>query len=324
MIRSRLLGMIVAVLLLAACGPAAAPISRDGSAAGAARAPAGGAAASAPSGPATAAQPVAQPTPAAKPDNPEVILATTTSTQDSGLLDVLIPMFEQGSGYQVKPIAVGTGQALALGARGEADVVLVHAPEAEQEWMAGGNGTERLLVMHNDFIVIGPADDPAGVRGTTTAEAGFARIAQARAPFISRGDDSGTNKQEQAIWQAAGLDPKGQAWYQETGQGMGATLNVSNEKRAYTLTDRGTYLARKGTLQLDIVSEGSKTLLNVYHVMPVNPAKFPKVNVAGGKAFADFMVAPATQEVIGGYGADQYGQPLFFPDAGKREDDVGA
>jgi tungstate transport system substrate-binding protein len=279
-------------------------------------------------GPAASAPPpspdrLVQPSPGVPPANPEVILATTTSTQDSGLLDVLVPRFERTTGYQVKPIAVGTGQALALGARGEADVVLVHAPAAEQEWMADGNGTARLLVMHNDFVLLGPGDDPAGVRGAPSAEAGVARIAQARAPFISRGDDSGTHKQELAIWQAAGLDPKGQAWYQETGQGMGATLNVANEKRAYTLADRGTYLARKSTLQLDVVLEGAPALLNVYHVMLVNPARFPKVNAAGGQAFAAFMVAPATQELIGQYGVDRYGQPLFVPDAGKPEDEVG-
>jgi tungstate transport system substrate-binding protein len=296
--------LVSLTLALAACTPGGAPARS---------------AASAPAAPAAAARPA----PAAQPANPEVILATTTSTQDSGLLDVLVPLFERATGYQVKPIAVGTGQALALGARGEADVVLVHAPEAELEWMAAGNGTARLLVMHNDFVLIGPADDPAGVRGDASAEAGLTRIAQTRAPFVSRGDDSGTQKQEQAIWQAAGLDPRGQPWYQETGQGMGATLNVANEKRAYTLTDRGTYLARQSTLQLDVVLEGSKALLNVYHVMPVNPAKFPKVNVPGGQAFADFMVAPTTQEVIAGYGVDRYGQPLFFPDAGNREDEVG-
>ncbi|HLH23154.1 MAG TPA: substrate-binding domain-containing protein [Chloroflexota bacterium] len=302
-------GMLLAlVLLLAGCTSGAVPARPDGDSAATS---------------AGTAVP-AQAAPAGRPANPEVILATTTSTQDSGLLDVLVPMFERGSGYQVKPIAVGTGQALALGARGEADVVLVHAPEAEQEWMAADNGTARLLVMHNDFVLVGPPDDPAGVRGAASAEAGFARIAQARAPFISRGDDSGTHKQEQAIWQAAGLDPRGEGWYQETGQGMGATLNVADEKRAYTLTDRGTYLARQSGLQLEIVLEGAKALLNVYHVMPVNPAKFPGVNAAGGQAFADFMVAPATQEIIGQFGADRYGQPLFFPDAGKREDEVGS
>ncbi|HZS02755.1 MAG TPA: substrate-binding domain-containing protein [Chloroflexota bacterium] len=293
-------------LVLTACAPTAAPARPAPSAA---PAPAASAA-------------TALPTPAARPANPEVILATTTSTQDSGLLDVLIPVFESATGYQVKPIAVGTGQALALGARGEADVVLVHAPEAEQEWMAAGNGTTRLLVMHNDFVLLGPADDPAGVRGAPSAEAGFARIAQAQAPFVSRGDDSGTHKQEQAIWQKAAFDPRGQAWYQEAGQGMGATLNIANEKRAYTLSDRGTYLARQSGLQLDIVLEGAKALLNVYHVMPVSPTKLPKVNAAGGQAFADFLVSPATQEVIGQYGADRFGQPLFVPDAGKREDEV--
>lgn len=261
--------------------------------------------------------------PKARPGQEEVILATTTSTQDSGLLEVLVPMFERQTGYRVKTIAVGTGQSLALGLRGEADVVLVHAPEAERQQMAAGNGTERLLVMHNDFVLVGPPDDPARIRGETSAEGAFGKIAQAQAPFISRGDDSGTHKQELAIWNAAGLHPQGNAWYQEAGQGMGATLNIANEKRAYTLTDRGTYLARKGTLQLDLLVEGAKALLNVYHVMPVNPRKFPRVNAAGGQAFAQFMVSREAQDVIATFGRDRYGQPLFFPDAGKRDEEVG-
>jgi tungstate transport system substrate-binding protein len=252
----------------------------------------------------------------------EVILATTTSTQDSGLLDVLIPMFEKQTGYQVKPIAVGTGQSLALGARGEADVVLVHAPDSEKTWMAEGNGTARLLVMHNDYVVVGPADDPAKAKGAAAADA-LKRIAQAGAPFISRGDNSGTHQAELAIWKAAGVEAKGQAWYQESGQGMGATLNIANEKGGYTLTDRSTFLARRATLQLAILVEGSKELLNVYHVMPVNQQKFPTVNVAGGQAFADFMVSREAQEAVKSYGMDRYGQPLFFADAGKRDEEVG-
>lgn len=259
-----------------------------------------------------------------RPGNDEIVLATTTSTQDSGLLDVLVPWFEQRSGYRVKPIAVGTGQALALGARGEADVVLAHAPSAEKEWMAAGNGTRRVLVMHNDFVLVGPADDPAGARLQPSAEAAFGRIAETQAAFISRGDGSGTHQNEMERWSDAGIAPRGLPWYQEVGQGMGATLTIANEKGAYTLTDRGTYLARRATLDLDIMVEGARGLLNVYHVMPVNPAKFQHVNAPGAEAFADFLVSAEVQAAIGNFGIERFSQPLFFPDAGKREDQLGS
>ncbi len=247
----------------------------------------------------------------------EVILATTTSTQDSGLLDVLVPMFEAKSGYRVKTIAVGTGQALAMGERGEADVLLVHAPEVEKKVVASGAMVNRRLVMHNDFVVVGPAEDPARIKGVQPAEA-FRRIAGAKALFVSRGDDSGTHKKEKDLWKQVGLQPSG-AWYQEAGSGMGQTLNIASEKGGYTLTDRATYLALKKTLRLEILVEGDTPLLNVYHVMQVNPDRFPRVNAAGGKAFVDFMVSPEAQQAIGRFGADKFGQPLFFPDAGKSE-----
>lgn len=257
--------------------------------------------------------------PRAQPGREEVILATTTSTQDSGLLDVLVPLFERQTGYRVKPIAVGTGQALALGARGEADVLLVHAPEAERAWMAEGNGTARLLVMHNDFVLLGPRDDPAQVRSAASAEDAFGRIARAAALFVSRGDDSGTHRLEQSLWRAADQDPRGRSWYQEAGQGMGTTLTIADEKRAYTLSDRGTYLARQRTLQLAVLLEGARSLLNPYHVMPVNSRKFPKANAAGGEAFAAFLVSREAQTVIASFGADKFGQPLFFADGGRAE-----
>mgnify|MGYP005840363305 CR=1 FL=1 len=247
----------------------------------------------------------------------EVILATTTSTQDSGLLDVLVPMFEAKSGYRVKTIAVGTGQALAMGERGEADVLLVHAPEAEKKVVASGAAVNRRLVMHNDFVVVGPAEDPARIKGVHAAEA-FRRIAVAKALFVSRGDDSGTHKKEKDLWKQVGLQPSG-AWYQEAGSGMGQTLNIASEKGGYTLTDRATYLALEKTLRLEIMVEGDTPLLNVYHVMQVNPDRFPRVNAAGGKAFVDFMVSSEAQQAIGRFGADKFGQPLFFPDAGKSE-----
>jgi len=255
----------------------------------------------------------------------ELVLATTTSTQDSGLLDVLVPLFEQRSGYRVKTVSVGTGAALALGGRGEADVVLVHAPQAEKRWMAEGNGTERLLVMHNDFVVVGPDEDPARIRGVPRAVDALQRIADAKAAFISRGDNSGTQQLELTLWQAARIEPKGQPWYVESGSGMGQTLSIADQKRAYTISDRGTWLTRKEQLALPILVEGDPALFNVYHVMPVNPAKFPglNINAAGGKAFADFLLAPETQAVIASFGREKYGQSLFIPDAGRPDEEVG-
>lgn len=255
------------------------------------------------------------------PSNPNLILATTTSTQDSGLLDVLIPMFEQQTGYKVQTVAVGTGEALKMGEQGNADVLLVHAPSSELTFMGGGNGKERMLVMHNDFILVGPADDPAGVRSLKPVDA-LTAIYQASAKFVTRGDDSGTYKKELSLWQKAGLEPAGD-WYIETGQGMGASLTVASEKGAYILTDRATYLANKANLQLEILVEGDTSLLNVYHVITVNPDKWPKINYEGAKAFADFMVASRTQEIISRFGVDKYGEPLFYPDAGKTDADLG-
>lgn len=261
---------------------------------------------------------------AAGPVNKNLILATTTSTMDSGLLDVLIPMFEEKSGYIVKPNAVGTGQALAMGDQGNADVLLVHAPADEVKLVQKGTVINRQLVMHNDFIIVGPPSDPAGIRGVEKAADAFKKIAAKQAIFVSRGDDSGTHKKEKEIWKEAGINPQGK-WYQEAGAGMGQTLNIASEKGGYTLTDRGTYLALKKNLNLDIMLEGEKTLLNIYHVMQVNPEKFPgmKINSEGAKAFVDFMVAPETQKVIGDFGKDKFGQSLFFPDAGKDENTLG-
>ncbi|TAK21401.1 MAG: tungsten ABC transporter substrate-binding protein [Chloroflexota bacterium] len=278
--------------------------------------------------PAAALMKPAAPSPTPVPRNPagtDVILATTTSTQDSGLLDVLVPLFEQRSGYRVKTISVGTGAALALGARGEADVVLVHAPEAEKQWMAQGNGTERVLVMHNDFVIVGPPEDPAAIKGEKAIAAALKKIADKGATWVSRDDNSGTDQLEKQIWKNAGLTPKGQAWYLISGQGMGATLTLADQKNAYTISDRATYLARKGALRTVIALEGARELLNIYSVMPVSPAKFPgvPVNAIGGKAFAAFMVATETQRVIGDFGRDKYGQALFVPDAGKSEETVG-
>ncbi len=263
--------------------------------------------------------PLARPAPAA---SKTVILSTTTSTQDSGLLGVLVPLFEKQSGDTVKTIAVGTGQALLMGSRGEADVVLVHAPKLEMKYIENGTLMNRRLVMHNDFIVVGPSADPARIKGVKTAAEAFRNIAAHESAFVSRGDNSGTHNKERAVWKAAGVAPKG-SWYVESGQGMGATLTIASEKRAYTLTDRATYLAFAKRVELAILVEGDAPLLNIYHVMEVNPATHPRINAAGGKAFADFMVAPATQDVIRTFGVEKYGQPLFFPDARGRGPDAG-
>ncbi len=252
-------------------------------------------------------------------DQKNLILATTTSTQDTGLLDVLNPLFEKKTGFFVKTIAVGSGQAMAMGAKGEADVLLVHSQAAEKKFMAEGNGVSRKLVMHNDFIIVGPAADPAGIKGMKSAAEAFKQIAAKGAVFMSRGDNSGTHAKEKDVWKAAGINPEGQKFYQQTGLGMGQTLSVAAEKKTYTLADRGTYLALKKNLGLDILVEGDKVLLNVYHVIDVNPTKFPKVNAHGAKAFADFMVSKEVQAIISKFGVDKFGSPLFFPDAGKPE-----
>jgi len=259
----------------------------------------------------------------AQPAQKNVILATTTSTQDSGLLDVLIPVFEKKTGYFVKTIAVGSGQAMAMGAKGEADVLLVHSPAAEKKFMADGNGVERRLVMHNDYIILGPPADPAKIKGMKKASEAFKKIASSGSVFTSRGDNSGTHAKEKDIWKAAGVKYEGEKWYQQTGLGMGQTLAVAAEKKTYTLADRGTYLALKKGLGLDILVEGDGILLNIYHVIEVNPKKWPKANFAGGKAFADFMVSKEAQAVIKTFGVEKFGSPLFFPDAGKKEEALG-
>ena len=259
----------------------------------------------------------------AAPKQKNIILATTTSTQDTGLLDVLIPIFEKKTGYFVKTIAVGSGQAMAMGQKGEADVLLVHSPDAEKKFIADGFGVNRRLVMHNDFIIVGPASDPAKIKGTKSSAGALKLIANADALFASRGDNSGTHAKEKTLWKKAEINPVGQKWYQETGLGMGLTLNVAAEKKGYTLADRGTYLAMKKNLSLDILVEGDSALLNIYHVIEVNVDKWPKVNVAGAKAFADFMVSKNTQNIIKTFGIDKFGAPLFFSDAAKKVEDLG-
>ena len=265
----------------------------------------------------------APPRSAAQGARPPVILSTTTSTQDSGLLDVLVPMFERQAGCTVKTISVGTGQALALAARGEADVVLVHAPALERKYVADGKLRNRRLVMYNDFVIIGPESDPAKIKGMTSAAQAMKAIAQSGSRFVSRGDNSGTHILEKSLWKLASVEPAA-PWYIEAGQGMGATLGVADDRNAYTLTDRGTFLAFQKRLRLAILVRGDRSLLNIYSVMEVNPANGPKVNMAGGKAFAEFMLTLETQNVIKTFGVDKYGEPLFVPIAGTPEDQVGA
>jgi tungstate transport system substrate-binding protein len=249
-----------------------------------------------------------------------IILSTTTSTQDSGLLDVLVPMFERKTGNTVKTISVGTGQALALAARGEADVTLAHAPELEKKYVAEGKMINRRLVMYNDFVIIGSEEDPAKIKGEKSAVAAFKRIASAGGRFVSRGDKSGTHTLELALWKQAGVTPAA-PWYIESGQGMGATLGIADDRKAYTLTDRATLLAFSKRVRLMTMVESDRPLLNIYSVMEVNPANGPRVNAVGGKAFADFMLAPETQAVIKTFGVEKYGQALFVPIAGKKDED---
>ncbi len=254
------------------------------------------------------------------PARREILLATTTSFQDSGLLDVLAADFEKQTGYHLRPTAVGTGAALAIGARGDADVVFVHAPDEELRFMVDGNGARRLLVMHNDFVLVGPPADPAHLKGKDAFTA-FKTIASAGAAFISRGDNSGTNIFELGLWKKAGVTPGG-AWYVQAATGMGQTLQIASEKNAYTLTDRGTFLARRSGLQLEILVQRDPPLINIYHVITVDPKKFPKVNSDGANAFADYLVSPRTQQLIGAFGVDKYGEQLFSPDAGKNESEL--
>ncbi|MFZ3102648.1 MAG: substrate-binding domain-containing protein [Desulfitobacteriaceae bacterium] len=257
-----------------------------------------------------------------QPQNPSIILATTTSTQDSGLLEVLVPEFEKQTGYKIQTIAVGTGAALAMGEKGEADVLLVHAPASEKKLVDNKIGINYNLVMHNDFIIIGPTADPAKIKGLKSPVQALKAIADSKSIFISRGDKSGTDTMEKSLWKTASITPSG-TWYQESGTGMGQTLKIASEKSGYILTDRATYLATKKSLQLDILVEGDASLLNIYHVMQINPEKFPKVNSEGAKAFDDFMLSPVTQQLIGNFGKVKFGQALFFPDAGKKQEDLG-
>lgn len=243
----------------------------------------------------------------------EIILSTTTSTYDSGLLDELIPVFEKKYKISVTPIAVGTGEALKMGERGEVDVVLVHARSAEDKFVDEGFGVNRKDVMHNDFVIIGPEEDPAEIKGNENVTEAFKKMSEKQMLFISRGDDSGTHKKEIKIWEEAGVEPKGD-WYLEAGQGMAGTIMIANEKDAYTLTDRGTYLAQQKNIQLKILFEGDPLLLNPYGIIAVNPDKHTNINYERAIKFIDFITSEEGQEIIKNFGIVKYGQPLFFPD----------
>jgi len=251
---------------------------------------------------------------AGRPAQSAIILATTTSTQDSGLLDVLVPRFEKERGIAIKVIAVGSGAALRMAARGDADVILVHAPSAERPYVEAGDLVDGRAVMHNDFVITGPGDDPAGIRALTSVN-DVMRALATRGAFVSRGDDSGTHSQELALWAAARIDPRSIQRREETGQGMGATLSIADQRRAYTLTDRGTYLSLRRRLKLAILFQGDASLRNLYHVYAVNPAKNPRIQRDAARTFIDFLVSPPIQQAIADFKRAEYGESLFFPDA---------
>jgi tungstate transport system substrate-binding protein len=249
----------------------------------------------------------------------DIVLATTTSTQDTGLLDSLLPVFQRETCIKVKPIAVGTGAALEMARRGDADAVLVHAPEAEKSYVQSGDLIEGRLIMHNDFLIPGPKSDPARIRGGKNAAQAMKGIAAAGS-FVSRGDGSGTEKKEMALWKAAGVSPASIPQREETGQGMGATLLIAEQRQTYTLTDRGTYLAFKDKLTLQPLVEGDPELRNIYHAYVVNPGKHPTAKRAEASRFVRYLTEPKTQAWIGQFGRAKYGEPLFVPDAAEQVD----
>ena len=289
--------VVCACVFLVACGPAAATSPEQATAETAATI-------------ASTAGPTAIP----RANNPtDLILSTTTSTQDSGLLDALLPLFEQQSGYRVKTIAVGSGAAIALGQRGEADVVLAHAPENEKQFVDSGAGIDRQLIMYNDFILVGPTDAASSARDKPDVLEALRAVAAGKATFISRGDNSGTHQLEQRLWKAAGITPQQQSWYVESGSGMGQTLQIADQRQAYTLSDRATYLAARQRLALVVAFEGDPLLVNIYHAIAVNAERFAQVNGEGARALIQFLLAPQTQQLIGEFGRETFGEALFTP-----------
>jgi len=250
---------------------------------------------------------------------PNMFSLATGSPGELGLLKALGEAFAKKHNTTLCWVKAGTGESMQLLKDKKVDMIMVHAPAAEKKAVEDGWAIKRELIGSNEFYIVGPPNDPAGIKKAKTAAEAYTLIANSQSKFFSRGDNSGTHSKEKGLWKSAGITAEGQAWYQQTGLGMGQTLNVASEKGFYTLADRGTYLAMKKTLALEILVEGEKSLLNVYHVIEVSQAKWPKVNAAGAKAFADFMVAAETQKTISGFGVEKYGAPLFFPDAGKPE-----
>ena len=253
----------------------------------------------------------------ASADNGVLLMATTTSTEDTGLLDYLQPLFKEATGYDLQWTAVGTGEALKMGEDGQVDIVLVHAKASEEEFVANGWGVERFPVMYNDFVVVGPVEP---LEKTNDVAAFFGAVSEQQLPFVSRGDDSGTDKKEKKIWEGLGIDPAANPNYIESGQGMGATLTMANEKEAYCLSDRGTWLKQsmdsENEYTLEIICEGGKELLNQYGVIAINPEKYPEVNNEAANAFIEWITSDEVQKLIGEYGVDTYGQALFTPNAG--------
>lgn len=250
-----------------------------------------------------------------------VLLATGTSIMDSGLLDDLTAAFEKKSGYLLRPLAIGSGQAMAMGERGEVDVLFVHDPASERQFITAGHGINRRLVMHNDYYLVGPPDDPAGVARAGSIAESFRRIAAAGALFISRGDHSGNDRLEKALWREVGLNPESARWYQETGLGMGHTLQLAADKKGYALVDRATYFAFLGKVNLRLYVKGGKGLVNLYHVIEVNPSRWPKVNRAGARAFSEFLLSDDFQRLAENFGRSKYGETLFHAGRGKKEED---
>lgn len=248
----------------------------------------------------------------------EIILATTTSVQETGFLDVLVEEFKKETGVVVKPIAVGTGQALEMGRRGDADILWVHSPEGEIKFVNEGYGINRITFLHNDFVLVGPKDDPAKIKEEKSTAEAFQKIAQNKSLFVSRADNSGTHKKENKIWQKSGTKPE-KNFYIEAGQGMSATLRIANEKKAYTLSDRSTFLSLKKILDLEILSEGGPLLINYYSIILVNPEKFPKINYKMAKRFQEFLLSKRAKEIIENFGKDKFGQALFYYDYRKND-----
>lgn len=251
------------------------------------------------------------------PADAEIVLATTTSVRDSRLLETLIPPFERATAYRLKVIAVGSGQALELGRRGEADILIVHDPAGEQAFLAAGFGIERVPLMHNEFVIVGPPADPAGVRGLSDATEALARIARRGARFVSRADRSGTHTRERELWRRVGLEPR-REWYRESGQGMSATLQIADQLQAYALTDIGTLLSHGYPLELEILVQGDSALYNPYHMLLPDPQRFPWLNQTGARALRDYLASAEAQAAIGAFGRDRLGRSLFVPDAGRR------